>query len=207
VRHNCPQNSQVEAILTSFQEKYIPFSEVTRKSLRHTLTEAGVSLDDEGIESLMSAYDTLGIFPDVSPVFKQLKDNPHIYPVVLSNGTSTMINASLTQSPDLSPYAKLIRQVVLVEPVKRFKPDPQVYSHLCEQVGKGEKGQKKDVWLVSGNPFDVVGANAVGLRTCWVDRGGKGWVDDLVDGEAGRPTIIVKGVDEVVPKVEEFLKD
>jgi 2-haloacid dehalogenase len=186
-------------------EKYEPFSDVTRKALQHTLAEAGVSLEEEGINNLMSAYDTLGIFPDVSPVFKHLENSPHIYPVVFSNGTSTMINASLTKSPDLSPHAKLFQKVVLVEPVRRYKPDPQVYSHLCEQVGKGGKGQERHVWLVSGNPFDVVGANAVGMRTCWVDRSGKGWADRLGDGEAGQPTVVVKGLDEVVAKVESFV--
>jgi 2-haloacid dehalogenase len=154
----------------------------------------------------MSAYDTLGIFPDVSPVFKHLKDNSHIYPVVFSNGTSTMISSSLTKSPDLSPHAELFRKVVVVESTKCFKPAPEVYSHLCEQVGNGEKGQEKDVWLVSGNPFDVVGANTYGMRTCWVDRSGQGWTDHLGDGEAGRPTVIVKGLDEVVAKVEGFLR-
>jgi 2-haloacid dehalogenase len=191
----------------SLPERYEPFSNVTRKSLQHALAEAGVSLDDKGIDNLMSAYDTLGIFPDVSPVFKHLQDSPHIYPVVFSNGTSTMINASLAQSPDLSPHAKLFQKVVVVESVERFKPDPRVYSHLCEQVGKGERGQEKGVWVVSGNPFDVVGANAVGLRTCWVDRSGKGWADSLGDGKAGRPTVIVKGLNEVVAKIEGFLKN
>ncbi|KAF2685687.1 haloacid dehalogenase, type II [Lentithecium fluviatile CBS 122367] len=188
-------------------KRYIPFSDVTRKSLQHALAEAGVSLDDEGIHNIMTAYNTLGIFPDASPIFKTLERSPHIYPVVFSNGDSDMINASLTQSPDLSPHAKLFQKVVVVGPVRRFKPDPQVYTHLCEQVGKGERGQEKDVWLVSGNPFDVVGANAIGMRTCWVDRGGKGWADRLGDGEAGRPTVIVGGLDEVVSRVEGFLKN
>lgn len=152
----------------------------------------------------MSAYNTLSIFPDVSPVFHHLKDNPHILPVVFSNGTSSMVNASLRESPELSPHAALFQQVVVVEPVRRFKPDPQVYFHLCEQVGK-ERGQEKDIWLVSGNPFDVVGANAVGIRTCWVDRSGKGWVDSLAEGEKGQPTVIVSGLHEVVKKVKEFL--
>lgn len=170
------------------------------------MTEARETLHEEGIDNLMSAYDSLGIFPDVAPVFKHLAENPHVYPVVFSNGTENMINASLTRSPDLSPHAKLFRKVVVVEPVKHFKPHPQVYSHLCEVVGKGGNGQEKDVWLVSGNPFDVVGANAMGIRTCWVDRSGKGWADRLGDGEAGRPTVIVKGLDEVVSKVEEYLR-
>jgi 2-haloacid dehalogenase len=79
-----------------------------------------------------------------------------------------------------------------------------VYEHLCETVGK--KGQAKDVWLISGNPFDVVGANAFGMRTVWVDRSGAGWMDALVEGEKGRPTVIVSGLNEVVEKVERHLQ-
>jgi 2-haloacid dehalogenase len=164
--------------------------------------EAGVTLDDNGIKSLMDAYNTLHIFPDVSAVFGQFKQNTHIHPVIFSNGTASMINFSLAQSPDLSPHASLFKQVVVVEPVKRYKPDPLVYSHLCEQVGK--KGNESDVWLVSGNPFDVVGANAVGMRTCWVDRGRNGWSDRLGDGESARPTVVVKGVNEVVEAVKKY---
>jgi 2-haloacid dehalogenase len=185
--------------------QYQPFSDVTRNSLQHALAEADVSLDTEGLDNLMAAYDTLTIFPDVSPVFDHLRKNTHIKPVVFSNGTLPMINASLAKSPDLSPHANLFQHIVVVEPVRRFKPAPEVYASLCEQVGKGQ-GKEKDVWLVSGNPFDVVGANAVGLRTCWVDRSGRGWTDALVAGDRGKPTVTATGVDQVVPQIEAFLK-
>ncbi|KAF1950235.1 haloacid dehalogenase, type II, partial [Byssothecium circinans] len=165
--------------------KYEPFSDITRKALHHALFEAGVSLTATETQNLMSAYNTLHLFPDVPPLFTHLKDSPTFHPVIFSNGTASMINASFTQSPDLSPHASLFKQVVVVEPVKRFKPDPSVYEHLCDEVGK--KGREGDVWLVSGNPFDVVGARAVGMRACWVDRAGRGWGDRLGDG----PTVVV----------------
>lgn len=164
-----------------------------------------MSLDAKEVEDLIKAYNTLGVFPDVPPVFKHLEENSNIHASVFSNGDPSMIQASLSQSPDLSPHASIFRKVVVVEPTKRFKPDPQVYQYLCKQLGKDEKGQEKDVWLVSGNPFDVVGANAVGLRTCWVDRSGRGWVDQLGDGEKGKPTLIVSGLHEVVSKVKEHV--
>jgi 2-haloacid dehalogenase len=163
-----------------------------------------VSLKDDEIEDLMKAYNTLSLFPDVPPLFTHLKEAPYIHPVVFSNGTSSMINASLSESPDLSPHKDLFKQVVVVEKVKKFKPHPDVYSHLCKEVGKD--GKEGEVWLVSGNPFDVVGANVFGMKTCWVDRSGTGWVDRLVQGDKGRPTVIVKGLNEVVGKVEGFLK-
>lgn len=50
-----------------------------------------------------------------------------------------------------------------------------------------------------------MGANAFGMKTCWVDRSGAGWTDRLVEGDKGTPTVIVKGLNEVVEKVEAFL--
>ncbi|KAF2121866.1 HAD-like domain-containing protein [Lophiotrema nucula] len=179
---------------------YEPFSNVTRNSLQHALSEAGVSLESEDIDALMASYNTLSIFPDVSPVFEHLKSASHIHACVFSNGDKEMISASLTQSADLSPHANLFKDVVVVGPTKKFKPHPDVYHHLCKSVGK--EGKAGDVWLVSGNPFDVVGANACDLKTCWVDRSGVGWVDELVAGEKGKPTVIVNGLDEVVKSVE-----
>ena len=59
-----------------------------------------------------------------------------------------------------------------------------------------------DIWLVSGNPFDVVGAKAMGMKAAWVDRAGSGWADQLVGGDLGRPT--VKGLDAVVDAVNGY---
>ncbi|PSN62692.1 haloacid dehalogenase [Corynespora cassiicola Philippines] len=184
--------------------RYEPFSSVTRKALEHALAEAGQSLAERHVEALMEAYNSLTLFPDVAPLFEHLSSSSssHIYPVVFSNGTHAMIHASLNGSSEISPHAHLFQKIVVVEPVKRFKPDPEVYRYLCDEVGRGGEGEEKEVWLVSGNPFDVVGANAVGLRTCWVDRAGKGWCDRLGDGETGRPTVVVNGVDKVVEEVQ-----
>ena len=151
----------------------------------------------------MDSYNTLSVFPDVPPLFGKLSSSPHIHPVVFSNGAADMLSTSLTHSPDLSPHAHLFRDIVSVDDVKRFKPHPETYHDLARKVGK-EKSLS-DIWLVSGNPFDVVGANAVGMRTCWVDRVGSGWMDGAVEGERGVPTVVVRGVDEVVGKIEGFL--
>jgi len=45
----------------------------------------------------------------------------------------------------------------------------------------------KDLWLVSGNPFDVTGARHSGMNAIWVDRAGNGWVDRF--GREGEGTI------------------
>ncbi|TKA72496.1 hypothetical protein B0A49_05843 [Cryomyces minteri] len=181
--------------------QYEDFSVLTQRSLKHALAESSVSLDEKEIDSLMEAYDSLSIFPDVAKGLSKLAETPGITAVVFSNGTHSMVSNSVNKSPDLSPHAKVFDQIVVVEEVKKFKPAPEVYEHLARKVGK-EKSEMGWMWLVSGNPFDVVGARAMGMQAAWVDRSGNGWQDELAGGERGRPTVIVKGLDEVVDAVQ-----
>lgn len=153
----------------------------------------------------MKAYDSLSTFADVPPALKALADAPDVTAVVFSNGTNAMVTNSVHSSPDLGPHADVFREIVTVEEVKCFKPDPRVYYHLAEKVGKGgSRREMGEMWLVSGNPFDVVGARAVGMRAAWVDRGGVGWRDGLVRGELGGPTVVVKGLGEVMEAIRKY---
>lgn len=110
-----------------------------------------------------------------------------------------MVSSSVYKSPDLSPHSKVFKDIVVVEETECFKPHPKVYEHLAKKVGK--EGRMGELWLVSGNPFDVVGAVACGMKAAWVDRGGGGWVDKLVAGEKGRPTVVCGSLEEVVEAV------
>ena len=150
----------------------------------------------------MKAYDSLSTFPDVSPALEALADESAFTAVVFSNGTNVMVTNSVNSSPDLGRHANVFKDIITVDEVKCFKPDPRVYYHLAEKMGKGKsKEAMSELWLVSGNPFDVVGAKAVGMQAAWVDRGGVGWTDGLVQGETGKPTAVVKGLGEVVEAV------
>ncbi len=56
--------------------------------------------------------------------------------------------------------------VISVDEVKRFKPDPAVYAYLRTQL----ETRPEHTWLISSNPFDVIGAAHAGLRSAWVRR-------------------------------------
>ena len=113
-----------------------------------------------------------------------------------------MVHHSVKSSPDLGPHASTFRNIITVEEVRKFKPSSDVYFHLADKVGKGKDPKDMgDMWLVSGNPFDVVGGRAVGMQAAWLDRVGNGWTDQLVHGAAGKPTVIVKDLGEVAEAV------
>lgn len=186
---------------------YKPFSSITEASLKHALAETSSSLSENAIESLMQAYDSLDVFPEVPAALKSLASSPNVEPYIFSNGTDAMVSSSVNLSPSLVPYAKVFKGLITVQEIEIFKPDPRVYQHLAKKVGK--ENEIGGVWLVSGNPFDVVGARAVGMQAAWVDRAGKGWVDGLGElvGKECRPTIVVKGVADAVSGIEELVKE
>jgi 2-haloacid dehalogenase len=158
----------------------------------------------------MKAYDSLGTFPDVPPALNALANDTSIDAYVFSNGTDAMVSSSVNQSPSLSSHASVFKGLVTVEEVKAYKPDSKGYQHLAEIVGKKE--DMGSIWLVSGNPFDVVGARAAGMQAAWIDRAGGhhgkgGWTDKLGEMASGGPTVIVKGVEEAVNEIRKWAKD
>jgi len=184
--------------LTVDLEQYQSFSDVTQNSLIHALTEHELHLDEAGVADVMRAYDSLSIFPDVAPGLKKLAANPNIECVVFSNGTHTMVSNSVHKSAELSPLASTFKDLITVDYVRIFKPAPEVYRYLTEKVGKRDK--EDEVWLVSGNPFDVVGARAFGMQAAWVDRAGTGWQDMM----GGEPTVVIRSLEEVADAVRKY---
>ncbi|KAK2763829.1 hypothetical protein FQN54_009447 [Arachnomyces sp. PD_36] len=180
--------------------QYDSFSNVTRNSLFHALAESKVQLGQDDVRKLMEGYDSLSAFPDVVPALTALSSKPNIKAVVFSNGTKSMVTNSLHQSDDLLSHAVVFRELITADEVQKFKPAPEVYFHLAEKVGK-RRSEMSDIWLVSGNPFDVVGARSVGMQAAWVDRAGLGWIDSAVPGK--EPTVIISGLDGLISAVEE----
>lgn len=177
---------------------------MTRRALRHATSESGVSLDEDQTKEMMKQYDSLATFPDVNPTLDRLKQLRGVHVVIFSNGTHDMVSNSVNNSPDLSPYAGVFSEIVTVDQCRKYKPAAEAYLHLAKQMGKDplDANGMSQVWLVSGNPFDIVGARAVGMHAIWVDRAGNGWQDCLIPTDRMQPSEIVKSLDEVVGVVK-----
>ncbi|KIJ56430.1 hypothetical protein M422DRAFT_199106 [Sphaerobolus stellatus SS14] len=172
-------------------DKYENFQEMTRKALKHAVAEAGYPLDDSAVEEVITAYDQLTVFKDVPTTLEKLKNIPSIGTVIFSNGTEKMVGNSIKNCSDLKHFHETVLPFVSVDLVKAFKPSPIVYGHLAKTVGFEDKVSQ--LWMVSGNPFDIVGARKAGWNAIWVDRAGKGWVDQL-----GEPSNIVTELGGIV---------
>lgn len=179
--------------------RYEDFSAITRNSLLHTLADHHTSLSEDDMAEVMHAYDNLSTFADVKPALARIASDPNVQAVVFSNGTKTMVSNSVLRSEDLSPHASTFQDVITVDEVRQYKPARACYQHLARKTGKNPAAMN-NLWLVSGNPFDIVGARSTGMQAIWIDRDGGGWKDaaspDL------QPTATVHSLEQVVQEIQ-----
>ena len=64
------------------------------------------------------------------------------------------------------PLARL-KDVISVEDVRRFKPDPAPYAHAARVIGVAPN----QLFFVTAHGWDVLGAANAGYRAVWVQRG------------------------------------
>jgi 2-haloacid dehalogenase len=196
VRHPWSTN---HPILTPPKEVYKPFSYITEKALHHAVKEAGKTISIKFTKELMKAYDSLDTFPDVDSALTALSqlDSSRVNSVIFSNGTRQMVEASVLGSPSLRVQSSLFSQYVVIDEIpqvkRRYKPSPVTYEYLTDKL----EAEKKAVWLVTSNPFDVDGAKRFGLGVCWVNRQGGEWID----GVGMAPDFVCKSVEECLSKI------
>ncbi|MBF7053041.1 haloacid dehalogenase type II [Halomonas sp. KAO] len=140
---------------------YVPFNQCTEEALVFTDRALQVGLSEADRDHLMQVYAQLPAFADVAGALRRLGE-AGVTCVAFSNGTTQAVEGLLAQAGIRDHF----EAVISVDEVKRFKPDPAVYAHLRHRL-ESEPG---DTWLISSNPFDVIGARHAGLHAAWVRR-------------------------------------
>jgi 2-haloacid dehalogenase len=156
------RNKQIEyTFRRALMRRYEDFGHCTRRSLVYAARVSGVELSDEDHERLVKEYQTLRPFPDVISGLKAMKEEGHTL-VAFSNGVEATARTLLDRAGILS----YLEGVISVDDLRTFKPDPQVYLYLAGRLRRAPE----ETWLVSSNPFDVIGAKATGLKAAWIRR-------------------------------------
>jgi len=140
---------------------YRNFTQVTRAALDFACEIHGARISDDDKVKLMNHYRALDAFPDVAPALAALQQKG-VALHAFSNGVADDITALLEHAG----LDDRISSIISADEVQTFKPDPRFYAHFLDQTG----ATAATTWLVSSNPFDVIGAAACGWRTVWVKR-------------------------------------
>jgi len=140
---------------------YLPFWELTVRSLRYVCKRMNLNLTPDYEKRLMDQYAKLTGFKDSLNVLEAIK-NKGISTAILSNGSREML-ATVVESNGLTAY---LDRVVTVEDIRLFKTVPQAYELLLKTFSV----TKEEVLFVSSNAWDALAARWFGFDVFWVNR-------------------------------------
>lgn len=112
-------------------------------------------------EDLLSAYRTLGAFPEVKSVLQELKHGGAPL-AILSNGSHSMLESAIAAAG----LDGLFDAVFSVDAIGIYKTSPDTYRLVTRSWGLAPNS----VSFQSSNRWDVAGATRFGFRTVWINR-------------------------------------
>lgn len=143
---------------------FADFSQCKREALDLVDQEWGTRFGEEFKQTLMAAYRRLPAFREVPAALERIR-GLGVRCVAFSNGSRQSVEALF----DNAGLRAMFDDIISVEEVQRFKPDGVVYAHLRRRT----HSRPDNTWLVSANPFDIIGARHAGLRAAWIQRNPK----------------------------------
>jgi 2-haloacid dehalogenase len=146
--------------LRAVQGQHADFWQVTGDALDYALETLGS--DKPGLrDRLMTLYLTLETFPEVPEVLKRLK-SAGLRTAILSNGSPKMLDAAV----EGAGLSDLLDDVLSVEEVQVYKPDPKVYRLAVDRLGVPASA----ISFQSSNAWDAYAASSFGMQVVWCNR-------------------------------------
>lgn len=185
------REKQVEyAFRRGLMGRYEPFGICTLQALNYAMEVLDISLSTEQQSFLMAQYQQLKTYADVIPGIESLRAQGH-HCVAFSNGPAVKVKDLLNNAGVL----ELLDDVISVDEVSRYKPDPAVYLHLLKRTGS----RAGNSWLISSNAWDVMGAKHAGLNAVWVKRS----EEAVFDPWDIKPDLVVNSLQQLAQEFSE----
>ena len=169
--------------LRSLMQAHAPFWQVTGDALDYALDAHGIA-DLALREELMQLYLQLEAYPDAVSCLRSLKELG-LKTGILSNGSPDMLEAAVG-SARLTAH---LDEVISIEDVGIYKPDPRVYQLAVDRMGVTERAY---ICFVSANTWDAQAAAEFGFRVARINR--FGLKDDNIPG---KPDMLLNSLDEL----------
>jgi len=186
------RNKQLEySFRRGLMQNYADFSVCTRQALDFCCQVLQVEISGTAKRELLEFYRSLPAFPDAQAGLRGLLQSD-LRLFAFSNGRADDVGNLLHQAGIEAFFAG----VVSCDEIMSFKPNPAVYAHFLRRAGC--TGQ--EAWMISSNPFDVIGATAAGMRAVWVKRS----ADAVFDPWGIAPALTIESLTELAEAITEI---
>ncbi|MEM3353141.1 MAG: haloacid dehalogenase type II [Saccharolobus sp.] len=171
------RNKQLEYTwLLTLMGKYMEFEDITKIALRYVLK---LRNEEYKFDEELNKWRNLRAYED-AVYLREISQISTIY--ALSNGSVAEVKQHLERN-NLLGYFK---DIFSAENVKEYKPSPKVYKYFLNTI------EAKEAFLVSSNPFDIIGAKNAGMKAIFVNR-----KKTIVDPLGYEPDAIVNNFKEL----------
>ncbi|MBM7646213.1 putative hydrolase of the HAD superfamily [Scopulibacillus daqui] len=192
-----------EGLWGTFHDGTLEFPELERIAPEYQIRVWTESLQELGMNDGHLGKTLAGIFketrqqlaylyPDTLDVLRHLKEEYRL--VLITNGAPTLQNQKLTSAHELPPF---FEKIVISGDFGKGKPDPALFEYVLSETGLNHK----EAVMVGDNlNADIKGANAVGMKSIWINHHGAAAPGD------NQPTYEVKRLKDVL-SILRHLKD
>jgi len=172
-------------------KNYETFAVCTSNALDFTCESFKAQFTQQQKKDLLEIYRVLPAFEDVKEGLTSSKESGFRL-FAFSNGSADAIEMLLSNAG----IRDFFLDVVSVDEIKSFKPDPDVYKHFIKRADS----DGANAWMISSNPFDVIGAVSAGMKTAWVRRS----AETIYDPWGIEPTITVSSLTELAGQINQY---
>jgi 2-haloacid dehalogenase len=171
-------------------QNYENFAVCTANALDYTSAYFKLALSESDKKNLLGIYRVLPAFADAEVGLTQAQQ-AGFRMFAFSNGSAEAVELLLENAG----IRRFFLGVVSVDEMKSFKPNPGVYSHFLRRAGAAGA----DAWLISSNPFDVIGAISSGMRAAWIKRSS----DAIFDPWGIEPTLTASNLVNIAALIQQ----
>jgi 2-haloacid dehalogenase len=170
-------------------QNYENFAVCTSNALDYTAAYYSVPLSHTDTQALLDEYKTLPAFGDVTEGLTRAGE-AGFRMFAFSNGSAQAVETLLLHAGIREHFV----DVVSVDEIKSFKPNPAVYCHFLRRAAAAGS----DAWMISANPFDVIGALSSGMRAAWIKRSPA----TIFDPWGIQPTLTVNSLADLADQIK-----
>ncbi len=155
-------------IALSHAGDYVPFSEVLAAALPRTLALLGKGSQDRSRQELvLKGLNVLNPVEGAQAACVRLGEAGWRL-IALTNSGEDYTRALLDRAGVLDRFD----EVLSADRLQTSKPHPDVYAMARSEPGR-------ECWMISAHGWDVAGAKHAGMRTVWLSKREKRWLEAL----------------------------
>ncbi|WP_110684804.1 haloacid dehalogenase type II [Salinicola aestuarinus] len=155
---------------TTLTDRFEPFATLARRALRQLGAARGIEVTAADEEELVERVLTMPAHAGAAETLERLGREGHTL-TALTNSALDAARDQLTQAGLIAHFDA----VLSVESVSRYKPDPAPYRHAADHWGVTTEAMV----MIAAHGWDLLGANAAGMKTAFIARPGKAMDSDV----------------------------